>query len=110
MNDVENYSDFLYDEPNEYQNLLNRDYVINLSPILYLESLSRLMCAIVNGIIGNKDKSLLQYILEKVASKYEEFNNTTNHAIFAKDNLDFSRSHMDIINNLTVLALRKLEF
>ena len=110
LNDVENYSDFLYDEPNEYQNLLNRDYVINLSPILYLESLSRLMCAIVNGIIGNKDKSLLQYILEKVASKYEEFNNTTNHAIFAKDNLDFSRSHMDIINNLTVLALRKLEF
>lgn len=110
LNDVENYSDFLYDEPNEYQNLLNRNYVINLSPILYLESLSRLMCAIVNGIIGIKNQSLLQYILEKVANKYDEFNSTASHNIFAKDHLDFSKSQMDIINKLTILALRKLEF
>ncbi|EMG50187.1 hypothetical protein G210_4793 [Candida maltosa Xu316] len=111
LNDVENYSDFLYDEPNEYQDLLNRDYVINLSPILYLESLSRLMCSIVNGMIDNKDQSLLHYILQKVANKYDQVADDKSHnAVFAKDNLDFSKNHMDMINNLTVLALRKLEF
>ena len=110
LNDVENYTDYLYDEPNEFQDLLTRDFVINFSPILYLESLSRLMCAIVNGIIDNKDQSLLHYILEKVANKYDQVDDKSNLAVFAKDNLDFSRAHMDIINNLTGLALRKLEF
>ncbi|KAI3405942.2 hypothetical protein KGF56_001161 [Candida oxycetoniae] len=123
LSDVENYSDYLYDEPNEYKGLVDRDFAINFSPVLYLEKLSRLMCSIINGIIGNKDESLLHYILKRAAQRYSD-DDTANHAnsnatangIQARLKngragvLEFSRSNMEIIKILTDLALRKLEF
>ncbi|KAI5954298.1 STT4 [Candida jiufengensis] len=97
LSDVENYSDFLYDEPNEYKGLLDRDFCIDFSPILYLEKLSRLMTSIINSIIGNTDESLIQFLLNKVANNDHK-------------KLEFSRANMEIIKILTDLALRKLEF
>ena len=132
LSDIENYSDYLYDEPNEYKELTERDYAINFSPVFYLEKLSKLMCSIINGMVGNKNQSLLHFILTKVANKYNEKengivnNNSSNpnnnghsqgHAngkaisngVALKD-LEFSKPHMDIIKFLTELALKKLEF
>ena len=42
------------------------------------------MCAIVNGIIDNKDQSLLHYILEKVANKYDQVDDKSNLAVLLK--------------------------
>ncbi|CAK9437233.1 uncharacterized protein LODBEIA_P16110 [Lodderomyces beijingensis] len=113
--DVESYSDFLYDEPNEYSELRDRDYTINFSPILYLEKLAKLMCSIINAIIGNKDESLLSCLLAKVAHTYDH--NSHNGQGQPKLNgkakeggLEFTRANMEIIKILSDLALRKVEF
>ncbi|KAG7664604.1 STT4 [[Candida] subhashii] len=114
---VEDYTFNLYEnKPAVYSAMLDREYAVNLAPISYLESLSRLMCAIIRGIIGTSDASLLQYILEKVASRYDEDSQvgsgtiTENKGIFNIQGLDFSKYHMELIKTLTDLALQKLEF
>ncbi|CAI5755866.1 unnamed protein product [Candida verbasci] len=114
LNDIENYSDFLYDEPNEYQNLLERDYVINFSPIMYLEKLSKLSCAIINSIVKNEKGSLLQFVLNKVSKDYDNDDGDEIHKlngnVIKNNQLEFSRGNMEIVKVLTELSLRKLEF
>ncbi|CAK9681436.1 unnamed protein product [Candida parapsilosis] len=108
---IEDYSDYLYDDPNPYQELLERDFCLNFSPVLYLEKLSRLMCSILVEIVASKSQHLLPYLLTQAAKKYDE-DESNGRAIIGpgRDHLSFPRAHMEIIKILTDLALRKLEF
>ncbi|EGW33972.1 uncharacterized protein SPAPADRAFT_133766 [Spathaspora passalidarum NRRL Y-27907] len=110
LTDVESYCEELAEEPpQEYDTVLNRDYFVNFSPIMYLELLAKIMCQIINAIIENKNNSLLHCILSKVASKYDDVDESSNGTLFTP-NLNFSRYQMNIIKTLSDLALQKLEF
>ncbi|ABN68241.2 phosphatidylinositol-4- kinase involved in protein kinase C pathway [Scheffersomyces stipitis CBS 6054] len=110
LNDIEWYSDAIFTETSDYSMLLENEYIVDFSPILYLEKLSKLMASILNSIVGNKDKSLLEYVLDKVASKYSDSEKLPNGQDLSKDNLDISQSHMQIIKTLSDLAIHKMEF
>ncbi|KAK6453831.1 phosphatidylinositol-4 kinase [Scheffersomyces xylosifermentans] len=112
LNDVEWYSNAIFKESNDYSMLLDREYIVDFSPVLYLEKLSRLMASILNSIVGNKDKPLLEYVLDKVSSKYA---NTGSERVptdreLTIENLDISEAHMDFIKTLSSIATHKMEF
>ncbi|ODV81198.1 putative phosphatidylinositol 4-kinase [Suhomyces tanzawaensis NRRL Y-17324] len=121
LNDVEIYSNTIYSQQNQsnsfndYSNILDKDLVIDFSPVLYLEYLGKLSCRIINSIIDNNKKPLLESIIERVASRYDDGSFTAHDGIFdnyllTKENMDISREHMDIIKHLTEIAIQKMEF
>lgn len=96
LNDVEIYSNVVYSELEYPSYMLEREYVANFSPILYLEKLSILMCSLINLIFENDDKDLLDCILSRVSSD--------------GDSLAIIEQHMDILKSLTRIATQKMEF
>ncbi|KAK6202990.1 phosphatidylinositol-4 kinase [Scheffersomyces amazonensis] len=111
LNDIEYYSNAIHKEDNDYMDLLDNKYMINFSPIHYVERVSHLMASILNSIIGNKDKPLLNYILDKVSTKYQESDTEVPDDItLTKENLDISPNHMEFIKILANNAITKMEF
>lgn len=104
LTDIENYTNNLYSQANgsEYSGLLDRDFVSELSPVLFLERISKLMYSIINVIIENKDKPLLECILSRVSSE-EAY-------VVARESLELSLHDMDIIKTLSTIAIQKMEF
>lgn len=72
LNDVEAFSSSVYSQA-EMRQYLDHEWVSDFSPILFLESLSKLMCSITNAVVGNADKPLMDFLLSKVSKEeYEE--------------------------------------
>ncbi|KAK6462764.1 phosphatidylinositol-4 kinase [Scheffersomyces coipomensis] len=117
LNDIEFYSSAVHKEDNDYTELLDHSYMASFSPILYIEKISYLMTSILNSILGNKSGPLINYILDKASAKYlaneeeaEEEVVDENGFSLAKENLDISQQHMEIIKNLSHNAISKMEF
>ncbi|CAH6722570.1 phosphatidylinositol 4-kinase Stt4p [[Candida] jaroonii] len=103
LNDLEIYSNNIYRSNNtELAHLIEAtDDIVELSPIYFIESLSKLMCSIINAILNNESLPLLEFLLEKVSKKVDED---------SPIDLEVREHHMSIIKNLTNLALQKMEF
>lgn len=112
LNEVEVYSNRLYAETeSEYASLLDHDLVADFSPILYVERVSRLMCAILNVILGNSSDPLLDYLLQRLSRRFIE--EAVPHVELAEPSapdLDISGFHMELIRTLSDMAIQKMEF
>lgn len=114
LNDVEIYSNSLYSHPdNNYSSVLDEDFVIDFSPVLFIECLSKLMCSMLNSILVNEKEPLLDFLLSKVSSKFDEVGNGTSISSSLPETssgLDISEYHMGIIKSLSDIAVQKMEF
>lgn len=112
LNEVEVYSNRLYAETDsDYAPLLDHDLVADFSPILYVERISRLMCAVLNVILGNKNGPLLDYLLQRLSIRFiEEAVPQVELAQNLAPDLDISGFHMELIRTLSDMAVQKMEF
>lgn len=103
-----------------FSTLHDHEFAMEFSPILYIESMSKLMCSIASSIlrIDQDEESLMEHILNKVSSSVGEQNNTdevngtlTNGGIKEESaSLDISSRHMKIIKILSDIAIQKMDF
>lgn len=68
LNSVEAYCSQSHVDLRQYADLDSQDF----SPILFVEALGRLMCAITNSILGNADRPLLDFLLSNAAKDHDE--------------------------------------
>lgn len=114
LNEVELYSNSLLTHPdNEYSAILDDDIIMDFSPVLFIECLSKLMCSILNSILDNTSEPLLDYLLRKVSYTLSE---ATDSAVssqtpsIANTDLDITEYHMGLIKTLSDIAVQKMEF
>lgn len=112
LSEVEEYSNTIYSQTdNEYGAFMDSELVSDLSPVLFIERLSNLMCAIISSILGNKDLPLLEYVLQKSSNVEDSTeSNKANGAVSESDISDISNDHMAIIKKLTSIAVSKMGF
>lgn len=114
LNEVELYSNSLYSNPdNEYSTLLDEDIVIDFSPVLFIECLSKLMCSILNSILGNTTEPLLDYLLTRVSRSFDQVEaNGDGQLLYPPQSsgLELTEYHMDLIKTLSDIAIQKIEF
>ncbi|KAG7194202.1 phosphatidylinositol-4- kinase [Scheffersomyces spartinae] len=102
LNEVELYSNFIYNEPHDYNILLKRDILLDFSPIHYIKLLSQLMNSMINTILGNsKGVPTLEYLLEYAAKIVEDNSAPT---------LDLNTQEIEFIRSLLELAIQKTNF
>lgn len=111
LSEVEEYSNIVYSQADsEYSAFMDNELVADLSPVLFIERLSNLMCASISSILGNKDLPLLEYILQRT-SKVEDATETNSNTITAGSDIsDISNDHMSMIKKFTTIAVSKMGF
>lgn len=114
LNEVEIYSNSLLAHPdNEYTAILDVEIIIDFSPVLFIECLSKLMCSILNSILGNTTEPLLDYLLGKVSNTFSEGTESAVSSIapsLSGTALDITEYHMGLIKTLSDIAVQKMEF
>lgn len=136
LKQVETYSNQLFsDKNNQYGTLLDRELVSDLSPVLFLESLTNLSAKIAKSVVGTKG-DLLDYILKKESEKFDSPDSGELDADVTYDNTDINGSYiangtsngvakiqtsaaqdlqldqfgLDIVKTLSNMGSQKLEF
>lgn len=102
LNEVESYSNVIYNEPTDYNILLKRDILLDFSPIHYIQLLSKLMNSMINAILGNtKDVPTLEFLLEYAAKIVDDDSTPT---------MDLNSQQIEFIRSLSELAIHKTNF
>ncbi|CUM64455.1 uncharacterized protein PRCAT00002059001 [Priceomyces carsonii] len=99
-NDLEDYSNTFF-KHNEYHHFIESGLEVELSPILFIETLSKLICSIMNSILDNYDEPLLEFLLKTVSKRYDDE---------SSKGLDISLNNMELIKQLSSLAIQKMLF
>lgn len=103
LNDLENYSSAVFTSSNPILNyLLENDELVEFSPVYFIEQVSKLMGAIIDSILGNKHQTLIEFLLQKISKQTDED--------LSETGLELTEHHMEIIRELSLLALQKMEF
>lgn len=114
LSDVEEYSNIVYSQTDsEYSAFTDHTLVADLSPVLFIERVSNLMCASISSILGNEDLPLLEYVLQKssdLADAEEPNKALVNGGNTAPGIGGISTGHMSIVKKLTTIAVSKMGF
>lgn len=135
LHEVEEYLSRLYVVPDfadrDYSPLLDKDYVVDFAPVLFLERLSVLMTRIAASVTKNTGTSLLEGILEAPLSPTLEYggvgerkNSKSLDTSPLEDRLDVVSAELEstlidgrledtassILSSLSALATQKMEF
>lgn len=91
---------------NDFLNFLRRDFSSEVSPIVYLERVSKLMCAMISSLTGCGKTSLLNYLLKE---SVKDVKGGEKKELADAPCISIPEFHLTVVKTLSKLAIENMD-